>query len=83
MGRAFRRLSKQVEGRNPLRERYVTASQRIGELEVFLLEIGQYLSVHVATDPDDPSDAAFCEAFSDFKKLLERVVTQRGGTTNG
>lgn len=75
MGKAFRRLERQVQGRTPTRVRYIPLPHRTTELEVFLLELGAYLALHVANDPEDASDQAFIEAYHQFKKHLEGTVS--------
>lgn len=74
MGKAFRRLEKQVEGRRTLRSRYVPVPARIRALEVFLLELGAYLALHVANDPEAAGDSGLVESYEEFKKLLEGTV---------
>lgn len=74
MGKAFRRLETQVQGRRGLRTRYVPFPARVRALEVFLLELGAYLAVHIANDPASPGDAGLTEAYEEFKKLLEGTV---------
>lgn len=74
MGKAFRRLEKQVEGRRALRTRYVPFPARIRALEMLALELGAYLALHVANNPEDSSDSALVEAYEEFKKLLEGTV---------
>lgn len=75
MGKAFRRLEKQVQGRNPGRTRYVPFPVRVSELEVAVLELMAYLAVQIATDPESPPDQALTEAYASFKKHLEGTVT--------
>jgi len=74
MGKAFRRLETQVQGRRGLRTRYVPFPARVRELEKFLLELGAYLALHVANNPEDPSDAGLVESYEEFKKHLEGTV---------
>lgn len=74
MGKAFNRLEKQVTGRRAGANRIVSWSTRIRNVEVFLLELGSYLQKHVATNPEDPSDSALLEAYTDYKKTLEGTV---------
>lgn len=74
MGKAFRRLERQVEGRTGTRWRWIPPAVRCAEVEKFVLELGAYLALHVANDPDDPSDAALVEAYTDFKKHLEGII---------
>lgn len=73
MGRAFNRLERTVSGRAQGRSRSIGFSQRVRELEVFLLELGAYVST-IATDAQSPGDLAFVEAYTAFKKHLEGTV---------
>lgn len=43
-------------------------------MEKFLLELGAYLALHVATDEEDASDSALVEAYHTFKKHLEGTI---------
>jgi len=74
MGKAFNRLTSQVQGRNPGRTRFVPLPARFKELEVALLETMAYLCVHIANDKDSPPDAALTAAYEEFKKHLEGTV---------
>lgn len=74
MGKAFRRLEKQVQDRRAGAARSLSYSARLRSTEVFLLELGSYLQKHVATNPEDASDQALLEAYTDFKKALEGTV---------
>lgn len=74
MGKAFRRLERTVSGRTMERGRRVSFSQRTRELEIFLLELGSYIST-IATDAQSPVDLAFIESYTAFKKHLEGTVT--------
>jgi len=73
MGKAFRRLEKQVADRARGAERVVSWQTRIRAVEVYLLELGAYLQT-VATDKDSPGDSALAEAHRDFRAHLEGVV---------
>lgn len=73
MGKAFRRLEKQVQGRNPGRTRYVPFPVRVAELEVALLELMSYVNT-IATDKESAQDQAFVEAYTAFKQHLEGTV---------
>lgn len=75
MGKTFKRLEKQVQGRTGSRQRWIPPTVRIAELEKFVLELGAYLALHVANDEDDPSDHALVEAYTEFKKHLEGTVS--------
>jgi len=75
MGKAFRRLEKQVNDRvTATRRPFIPLDTRVRHCEVFLLELGAYLAVHVATNPDDASDANFIASYTDFKVSLESTV---------
>lgn len=74
MGKAFKRLEKQVQDRRAGAARAVSWSDRIRNTEVFLLELGSYLQKHVATNPEDASDQGLLEAYTDYKKALEGTV---------
>jgi len=74
MGRTFQRLEKQVQGRRIRAARQLSWSARIRNTEVFLLELGSYLQLHVATDPESPPDAALVAAYTDFKVHLEGTI---------
>lgn len=74
MARAFTRLERQVRGRSGSRTRYVPFPTRVAEMEKFLLELGAYLALHVANDPEDASDQALVAAYTDFKKHLEGTI---------
>lgn len=74
MGKAFKRLEKQVQDRRAGATRVVSWSDRIRNTEVFLLELGSYVQKHVATNPEDASDQAFLEAYTDYKRTLEGTV---------
>jgi len=74
MGKAFRRLEKQVGERRAGANRFITWQTRIRNVEVFLLELGSYLQKHVATNPEDASDSALLEAYTEYKKVLEGTV---------
>jgi len=74
MGKAFNRLSSQVQGRNPSRTRYVPFPARVTELEKAILELMAYLCVQVANDPASPADSALTAAYHEFKKHLEGTI---------
>lgn len=74
MGRAFRRLTKQVEGRTTPRKRWLPIPQRLLQSEKLLLELAAYLATEVANDEASASDQALVEAYHEFKKFLEGVV---------
>lgn len=74
MGKAFARLEKQVLGRVSPRNRRLRFPERIRMLEVFALELGSYLQKHVATNPEDASDAALVAAYEEFKVALEGTI---------
>jgi len=74
VGKAFRRIEKQVEGRRPLRTRYVPFPARMRAVEVLLLELSAYIALHVATDSASADDLGFVEAYEEFKKHLEGTV---------
>jgi len=73
MGKAFRRLEKQVGDRRAGASRIVSWQTRISALEVYLLELGAYLQT-VAVDKESPGDSALAEAHRDFKLHLEGVL---------
>lgn len=73
MGKAFRRLEKQVGDRRTGASRVTSWQTRIASLEVYLLELGAYLQT-IAVDKDAPADAALAEAHRDFRAHLEGVV---------
>lgn len=73
MGKAFRRLEKQVGDRRAGSYRVVSWQSRISALEVYLLELGSYLQT-IAVDKDSPADASLAEAHRDFKLHLEGVL---------
>lgn len=75
MGKAFKRLEKQVNDRVSRTTRsWVPTETRLRHAEVFLLELGSYVQKHVATNPEDESDAAFLAAYTDFKVALEGTI---------
>lgn len=74
MGKAFRRLEKQVQGRTAPRSRWIPPAVRCAEVEKFLLELGAYLALHIANDENDPSDVGLVESYHEFKKHLEGTV---------
>lgn len=74
MGKAFRRLEKQVSERRAGRTRQLSWDARLRNTEVFLLELGSYIQLHVATNPEDASDANILQAFTDYKVALEGTV---------
>lgn len=74
MGKAFNRLEKQVQGRRAGATRHLSWDARIRNTEVFLLELGSYIQLHVATNPEDASDANVVAAYTDFKVALEGTV---------
>jgi len=73
MGKAFRRLEKQVGDRRAGANRVVSWQTRLSSLEVYLLELGSYLQT-IAVDKEAPADAALAEAHADFRKHLEGVL---------
>jgi len=73
MGKAFRRLEKQVGDRRAGANRIVSWQSRLTAMEVYLLELGSYLQT-IAVDKDAPADAALAEAHRDFKLHLEGVL---------
>jgi len=75
MGKAFRRLEKQVNDRvrQPGRS-WVPTEVRLRNTEVFLLELGSYIQKHVATNPEDESDSSFLAAYTDYKVALEGTI---------
>lgn len=75
MGKAFRRLEKQVQGRTSTRQRWIPPAVRCAELEKALLEVMHYLATEVANDEASASDSAFTEAYHEFKKHLEGTVS--------
>jgi len=74
MGKAFTRLTSQVQGRTPGRTRYVPLPARLAELEKAILETLHYLCTEVANDPASPSDSALTAAYHEFKKHLEGTI---------
>jgi len=74
MGRAFTRLSSQVQGRHSSRPRFVPLPARFAELEKALLEVMHYLCTEVANDPASPSDSSLTAAYHEFKKHLEGTI---------
>jgi len=74
MGKAFKRLEKQVQDRSRGLNRVVSWDARIRHTEVFLLELGSYLQLHVATDMESAADAALVAAYTDFKVHLEGTI---------
>lgn len=73
MGKAFRRLEKQVGDRRAGANRVVSWQSRIRNLEVYLLELGSYLQT-IATDKESAADSALAEAHAEYRKVLEGVV---------
>lgn len=73
MGKAFRRLEKQVGDRRAGANRVVSWQTRISALEVYLLELGSYLQT-IAVDKDSPADASLAEAHGEYRKHLEGVL---------
>lgn len=74
MGKTFQRLEKQVQGRRAGASRHLSWAARIRNTEVFLLELGAYIQLHVATNPEDASDANVVASYTEFKKALEGTV---------
>lgn len=74
MGKAFKRLEKQVSERRAGASRHLSWDARIRNTEVFLLELGSYIQLHVATNPDDASDSNIIVAYTDFKVALEGTI---------
>jgi len=73
MGKAFRRLEKQVGDRRAGASRVVSWQTRLRSLEVYLLELGSYLQT-IAVDKESPADAALAEAHAEYKRTLEGTV---------
>jgi len=73
MGKAFRRLEKQVGDRRTGAAHFRTWQSRIAALEVYLLEVGSYLQT-IAVDKDSPADSALAEAHRDFVANLEGTL---------
>lgn len=78
MGKTFRRLVKQVDGRSSPRVRVVPWSARISALEVALLECMHYLATQCANDEASAADQGITEAYHAFKAHLEGVL--KGGS---
>jgi len=73
MGKAFKRLEKQVGDRRHGAARQRSWASRIASVEVYLLEVGAYLQT-IAVDKDSPSDSALAEAHRDFVANLEGTL---------
>lgn len=76
MGKAFKRLEKQVGDRRAGVQRQATWQSRIAALEVFLLELGAAMMTEIQLTDGDvlPHRQALVEAYTDYRKHLEGVV---------